>query len=203
MNGRVAILIFAAAAAAMVIGSTVIAKRLATPKEAPAATSTTSSIGGQFRLIDQNGKPVTDADLKGKPTAIFFGFTYCPEICPTTLTHVGQWLKQLGPDADRLNVVFVSIDPERDTPAQLKLYLSSFDSRIRGLSGTPEQIADMAKAYKVYYRKVPIEGGEYTMDHATMIYLFDRQMRFSELIRYEQPTDQALTQLRKMLSAKT
>lgn len=157
-------------------------------------------IGGPFNLIDMNGKPVTEKALLGKPTAIFFGFTYCPEVCPTTMTDITAWLKSLGPDADKLNVVFVSVDPERDTPEQLKLYLSSFDPRIQGFTGTPENVAKAAKAYRVYYQKVPQDGGGYTIDHSSAVYLFDAKGQFVEPIAYQAPADRALGQLRKLLA---
>lgn len=159
-------------------------------------------LGGPFQLVDQDGHKVTEADLRGKPTVMFFGFTYCPDVCPTTLTEMTAWLKALGPDADRLNVAFVSVDPERDTPAQLKSYLGSFDHRIRGLTGTPEQVAAMAKAYRVYYRKVPVEGGEYTMDHSSMVYLFDKDGGFVGPIGYGESADRAIDKLKGLLAAR-
>ncbi|HJV43598.1 SCO family protein [Caulobacter sp.] len=157
-------------------------------------------IGGPFSLIDMNGRPVSEKSLLGKPTAIFFGFTYCPEVCPTTLTDMTAWLKALGPDADKLNAVFVSVDPERDTPEQLRLYLSNFDPRIQGFTGTPEAVAKAAKAYRVYYQKVPQDGGGYTIDHSSSVYLFDAKGQFVEPIAYQAPPDRALSQLRDLLS---
>jgi protein SCO1/2 len=168
------------------------------PAQAPRSTI---QIGGPFNLVDTNGKPVTEKSLLGKPTAIFFGFTYCPEVCPTTMADMTAWLKALGPDADKLNVVFVSVDPERDTPAQLKLYLSNFDQRIQGFTGTPDEIAKTAKAYRVYYKKVPQEGGEYTIDHSSAIYLFDAKGGFVEPIAYQSPPDRAEGQLRRLLGS--
>lgn len=159
----------------------------------------TIKLGGPFSLVDQNGVRVTDKDLRGKPTAVFFGFTYCPEICPTTLGLMTQWMQALGPDADKLNVVFVTVDPERDTPQQLKLFLSSFDPRIRGLTGSPDAIAQAAKAYRVFYKKVPLDGGGYTMDHSTPIYLFDARGRFVEPIGYGAPPDRGLAQLKRLI----
>lgn len=156
-------------------------------------------IGGPFALVDMNGKPVTEKSLLGKPTAIFFGFTYCPEVCPTTLTDITAWLKALGPDADKLNVVFVSVDPERDTPEQLRLYLSNFDPRIQGFTGTPEAVAKAAKAYRVYYQKVPQDGGGYTIDHSSAVYLFDADGHFVAPIAYQSPPERALGQLRDLL----
>ncbi|WP_374343810.1 SCO family protein [Phenylobacterium sp.] len=169
---------------------------LMTDRGAPQGTV---KLGGPFSLVDQNGATVTDRDLRGKPTAVFFGFTYCPEICPTTMAHMTKWMQALGPAADKLNVVFVTVDPERDTPEQLKLFLSSFDPRIRGLTGSPDAVAKAAKAYRVYYRKVPLEGGGYTMDHSTPIYLFDAKGRFVEPIGYNFPPERGLAQLKKLL----
>lgn len=164
-----------------------------------ASRRSTIQIGGPFQLVDMNGRPVTDKSLLGKPTAIFFGFTYCPEVCPTTMAEMTAWLKALGPDADKLNVVFVSVDPERDTPEQLKLYLSNFDRRIQGFTGTPEAVAKTAKAYRVYYQKVATDGGGYTLDHSSAIYLFDAQGRFVEPIGYGGPPERGLAQLRALL----
>jgi protein SCO1/2 len=165
----------------------------------PADQGSTVQIGGPFQLVDMNGRPVTEKTLLSKPTAIFFGFTYCPEVCPTTMAEMTAWLKALGPDADRLNVVFVSVDPERDTPEQLKLYLSNFDHRIQGFTGTPENIARTAKAYRVYYQKVATDGGGYTLDHSSAIYLFDAQGRFVEPIGYGGPPERGLDQLKALL----
>jgi protein SCO1/2 len=165
------------------------------------AIQTDVKIGGPFTLVDQRGRTVTDRDLRGKPTAMFFGFTYCPEICPTTLAALTAWMKALGPDADRLNAVYVTIDPERDTPQQMELYLRSFDPRIRGLSGSPAQIAKIAKAYRVYYQKVPLPDGGYTMDHSSVIYLMDAHGDFSGVITYQEPPDQALAKLRALIRA--
>jgi len=156
-------------------------------------------MGGPFQLVDQNGRPVSDRDLLGKPTVMFFGFTYCPDVCPTTLADMTVWLKALGPDADKLNVVYVTIDPERDTPARLKSYLTAFDPRIRGLTGTPKAVAQAAHDYNVYYQKVALQGGEYTMDHSTLIYLMDASGHTAELVQYGTPNDQVVASLKRLL----
>ena len=166
---------------------------------APEAETSAVQIGGPFQLIDMQGRPVSEKTLLGKPTAIFFGFTYCPEICPTTLAEMTRWLKALGKDGDRLNAVFVSVDPERDTPEQMRLYLANFDPRIQGFTGAPEQVAAIAKAYRVYFRKVPTEGGGYTVDHSAAVYLFDAKGRFIEPIGYGTPPDRAIQQLKSLL----
>jgi protein SCO1/2 len=132
---------------------------------------------------------------------MFFGFTYCPEVCPTTLAQITNWLADMGPDANRLNVVFVTIDPERDTPGQLKRYLSSFDQRIRGLTGTSKAIDQMAAEYRVYVHKQPLPGGSYTMDHSATIYLFDREGRFVGPLVYTQPSAVAVPVLKRLVKS--
>jgi protein SCO1/2 len=121
-----------------------------------------ATIGGPFSLTDQNGRAVTDQDLKGRPFLVFFGFTHCPDVCPTTLFEVSEILRALGPDADRVRALFITIDPERDTPDMMRDYLSSFDSHLSGLTGDAAAIAAVAKTYRVYFKKVPLEQGGYT-----------------------------------------
>jgi protein SCO1 len=130
----------------------------------------TAAIGGPFELVDQDGRTITDRDFRGRPFLVFFGFTNCPDVCPTTLFEMSEVLRALGPDADKVNALFVTVDPERDGPAQIKDYLSSFDPHLRGATGDPAAIAAMTKAYRVYVKKVPQENG-YTMDHTAIVYL--------------------------------
>ncbi|MEJ1157867.1 SCO family protein [Prosthecomicrobium sp. N25] len=156
------------------------------------------AIGGDFALVDQDGKPVTREALKGRPAAMFFGFTHCPDVCPTTLAEAGQWLAALGPDAGKLQFVFVSVDPERDTPEALKQYLSAFDERIRGLTGSQEAVDRVIKAYRVYARKVQ-SGSSYVMDHTAAVYLMNADQRFVGTINYQEPTDKALAKLRQLI----
>jgi protein SCO1/2 len=160
-----------------------------------------AAIGGPFKLINQDGRTVTDQDFKGKPFLVFFGFTHCPEICPATLFEISEVLRKLGPDAARTHALFITVDPEQDTPKALKDYLSSFDPHMSGLTGDAEAIAAGAKAYRVVYRKVQLEQGGYTMDHTAIIYLMDKQGRFvvpfsSTLKR---GSEAAATELRKHL----
>jgi protein SCO1 len=137
-----------------------------------------AAIGGPFNLEDQNGKPFTDAQMKGRPFLVFFGFTHCPDICPTTLFDMSQMMKALGPDASRVGALFISVDPDRDTPQVLKDYLSNFDPHLRGLTGSQAQIDAAIKEYRVYAKKVPLENGDYTMDHTAIVYLMDKDGRF-------------------------
>jgi protein SCO1 len=137
-----------------------------------------AAVGGPFHLEDQNGKPVSDADLKGRPFLVFFGFTHCPDICPTALFEMSQVMRALGPDADRTAALFITVDPERDTPPMIKDYLSNFDPHLRGLTGDQASVTAALKAYRVYAKKVPLDNGDYTMDHTALVYLMDKDGRF-------------------------
>lgn len=158
-----------------------------------------AAIGGPFKLTDQNGRTVTDQDFKGHPFLVFFGFTHCPDVCPTTLFEVSQIMRALGPDADRTRALFITVDPERDTPAVMKDYLSSFDSHLSGLTGDPATIAAVAKAYRVYFKKVPLDQGGYTMDHTAIVYLMDKDGRFVSPFSLKRTTDAAAADLRRYL----
>lgn len=159
----------------------------------------TTSVGGPFRLVDQTGATVTEADLKGKLTLIFFGFTHCPDVCPTSLFEMSEILTALGPDASKVQTLFVTVDPERDTPEVMKAYLSSFNPQLRGLSGTPEQIDAIKRAYRVYSKKVPLDGGDYTMDHTAVIYLMDKSGTFLAPFNAKRPPAEAAADLRRNL----
>jgi protein SCO1/2 len=156
-----------------------------------------AAIGGPFALVDQNGRTITDQDLKGRPTLMFFGFTHCPDVCPTALFEISQVMDRLGPLAEKVNAVFVTVDPERDTPAVLKDYLSSFHPRMMGLTGEPSAIAAMLKAYRVYARKVPQEGGHYTMDHSALVYLLDKEGRFVAPFNLKRSPEDAAADLKR------
>jgi protein SCO1 len=158
-----------------------------------------AAVGGPFRLVDQDGRTVTDQDFKGRPTLVFFGFTHCPDVCPTTLFEVSEVLRALGPDADRARAAFVTVDPERDTPAKLKEYLSSFDPHLSALTGDADAVAAMAKAYKVYWKKVPLEGGAYTLDHTAIVYLMDKDGKFVAPFSVKRKPQDAAADLRKHL----
>ena len=156
----------------------------------------TATIGGPFRLTDQNGRTVTEQDFKGAPFLVFFGFTHCPDVCPTTLFEVSEILRTLGPDAARVRVAFITVDPERDTPTALKDYLSSFDPHMEALTGDPAAIAAVAKAYRVYYKKVPLDEG-YTMDHTAIVYLMDRNGQFVAPFSLKRRPEDAAAELRR------
>ena len=141
-------------------------------------------IGGTFALTSHEGKRVTDKDFAGKPFALFFGFANCPDICPTTLLELTNRMSELGPLAKDLRIAFVTVDPEQDTPAFLKTYLSNFDPRIIGLTGTAAEIADVAKKYRALYQKVPTSTG-YTMNHEASVYLMDKSGRYVGSLNYQ------------------
>jgi protein SCO1/2 len=189
------LVIFAAFASSLVVGLVIMLWALGGLRTvtAPAA------IGGPFQLTDQAGQTVTDKDLKGRPTLIFFGFTHCPDVCPTSLFEISEVLKAMGRDADRVNAYFVSVDPERDTAAAMKDYLSSFDPHLKGLTGNPEAVAKVLSAYRVYSKKVPLKDGDYTMDHTALIYLMDRDGRFVAPFNLKRTPEEAATDLKRYL----
>ena len=162
-------------------------------------TALGSAIGGPFRLTDQNGKTVTEKSLKGRPTLIFFGYTHCPDVCPTSLFEMSEVLRAMGKDADKVNAVFISVDPERDTPATMKDYLSSFDPHLEGLSGDPAETTKVLTSYRVYAKKVPTKDGDYTMDHTALIYLMDRDGRFVAPFNLKRTPEEAAVELKRYL----
>ena len=136
-------------------------------------------IGGSFTLVDGTGATRTDEDFRGRLMLVYFGFTYCPDVCPTELQAMGQAVDLLGEKADSVQPIFVTIDPERDTPQMVGQYVESFHPRMVGLTGTPEQVAAAAKVYRVYYRKAEVEGSsDYLMDHSSIVYLMGRDGKF-------------------------
>jgi protein SCO1/2 len=161
--------------------------------------STSAAIGGPFKLTDQNGKPITERDLKGRPSLVFFGFTHCPEICPTALFDISEILNRLGPDAAKVNALFITVDPERDTPPVLKDYMASFNPRLTGVGGDAEQLAAVAKAYRVYYKKVPLKDGDYTMDHTAIVYLMDKNGQFVAPFSLKRKPEDGAAELRRYL----
>lgn len=156
-----------------------------------------AAIGGPFQLTDQAGQIVTEKNLKGRPTIIFFGFTHCPDVCPTALFEMSEVLRAMGPDAAKMNAFFVSVDPERDTPAIMKDYLSSFDPNLKGLSGTADEIGRMTTAYRVYAKKIPLKDGDYTMDHTALIYLMDRDGKFARRFDLKRKPEEAAAELKR------
>jgi len=158
-----------------------------------------AAIGGPFQLTDQSGATVTEKNLQGKPSLVFFGFTHCPDVCPTALFEMSEILRAMGKDADRVNAYFISVDPERDNKDAMKDYLSSFDPHLKGLTGDPEAVAKVLSAYRVYAKKVPLKDGDYTMDHTALTYLMDRDGRFVAPFNLNRKPEEAAADLKKYL----
>ena len=155
-------------------------------------------IGGPFTLTAQNGAAVTEKSLEGKPTLLFFGYTHCPDVCPTTLFQMSELLRAKGPSPDT-NAAMITVDPERDTAPVLAEYLSSFDPRILGLTGGREDIEKVLREYRVYAKKVPGKDGDYTMDHSALVYLMDKRGRFVSSLNLDRPPAENIAQLRKLM----
>lgn len=167
----------------------------------PRSPMGTAAIGGPFSLVDQHGANVTDASLHGRLALIFFGFTFCPDVCPTELQTITVALDRLGDKADQVAPVFITLDPERDTPVVLGAYLKDFDPRLIGLTGTPDQIAAAARAFRVYYAKTPskdAEGG-YTVDHTGIVYLMGRDGRYRTHFSLHTSPDEMAEAIRRNL----
>ncbi len=164
-------------------------------------TGSDMKLGAPFSLQATNGKTLTEKDMLGRPHLVFFGFTHCPEVCPTTLYEITGWMEKLGSDGDRLDAYFVSIDPERDTVDLLKSYISPFDDNILGLTGPLDEVDKLAKGYHVYYQKVPTESNDYTMDHTATIYMMKADGSFMGTIAWQENTDVALEKIRRLLNS--
>jgi protein SCO1 len=165
------------------------------------ATGESVTLGGPFALTDQNQVLRTEKDFHGKYTLVFFGYTYCPDVCPATLAIMAAALDKMGPRSDRIVPIFITVDPKRDTPDKIKSYLSSFGPRFVGLTGAPEAIANVAKEYRVYYKEHPPEnGGEYTVDHSGVVYLMDPNGKFIANYSLDTSPDTLAADLLKRLS---
>jgi len=198
MSNRFArpLILFAAFAGSLVVGLTVVLWLLG----GLAGTRTSASIGGgPFKLTDQTGQTVTEKDMVGRPTIIFFGYTHCPDVCPTSLFEMSEVLRAMGPDADRINAYFVTVDPERDTQETMKNYLSSFDPHLKGLTGDPAAVGKALSAFRVYAKKVPLKDGGYSMDHTALIYLMDRDGRFVSPFDLKRSAEAAAADLKRYL----
>lgn len=153
--------------------------------------SMASSVGGPFALTTAEGKTLTDKEMRGTPFLVFFGFTHCPDVCPTKLFEISETLRAAGAKGEKLRALFISVDPERDTPEVMKSYLGSFDPRIIGLTGSRADIDATVKAYRAYAKKVPQKDGDYTMDHTALVYLMDKSGGFVGAFNIEQTPAQA------------
>jgi protein SCO1/2 len=158
-----------------------------------------SGVGGPFTLVSQDGRTVTERDFQGAPFLVFFGFTHCPDICPTKLFEISEVLRALGERGRAVRALFITVDSERDTPAAMKDYLVSFDPRVVGLTGDRPAVDAAVHAYRAYARKVPLQGDDYTMEHTSLVYLMDKKGRFVGAFNLDRPPEQAAQELLRYL----
>lgn len=171
-------------------------------RQSPTEASTgTARVGGPFSLTSHEGERIDNRSVAGRPYLVFFGFTHCSEICPTTLFELTDLMSELGADADKFEVLFVTVDPERDTQALLASYMTSFDGRITALRGSSEETETALKAFSAYAKKVPLEGGQYTMDHTTGVYLVGGDGSFGGILDMHEPRETRLQKLRRLVSS--
>jgi protein SCO1/2 len=156
------------------------------------------AFGAPFALVDDTGKPITEAAFRGQPSAVFFGFTHCPEVCPTTLVEMDSWLTQLGDEGKNIRAYFVTIDPERDTVETMHNYVTNVSQRITGITGESAKVEQMARDFKIYFKKVPTEAGDYTMDHTASVLLLDRTGDFFGTIAYGEVSNTAIGKLKRL-----
>ncbi|WP_417685221.1 SCO family protein [Roseibium sp.] len=190
---------WAAVAALAIAAGVIVSLQMTSNDNGGSLIEPLSAIGGPFELTNGNGEVVTDKDMTGKPSIYLFGFTFCPDVCPTTLSEMQGWIMSLGEDAGKLNYAFVSVDPERDTPDVMRDYVAAFDERIVPLTGSRDQVDAMLKAYRVYSKKVPLDDGGYTMDHSAAVYLMDADNRFVGTIAYGEAEESALKKLKRLI----
>jgi protein SCO1/2 len=158
-----------------------------------------SGVGGPFTLVSQDGRTVTERDFQGAPFLVFFGFTHCPDVCPTKLFEISEVLRSLGERGGAVRALFITVDSERDTPAAMKDYLVSFDPRVVGLTGDRPAVDAAVRAYRAYARKVPLQGDDYTMEHTSLVYLMDKKGRFVGAFNLDRPPEQAAQELLRYL----
>lgn len=161
--------------------------------------------GPEFTLTAGDGSPITEAALREKPTALFFGFTHCPEVCPTTLYELNGWMQKVDPTGENMNAYWITVDPDRDTPEMMKDYLANVTDRIVGISGDPEKVKAMIDGFGIYYKKVPLDpndpDGDYTMDHNAAVFLMNNGGVLQGTISYQEAPDVAETKLENLIAA--
>ena len=198
-NYLIAAITAGAAIIAGVIALLVLPSRGPAPEPQNVESNLPVPIGGAFTLTRADGTPARDEDFRGRYMLVFFGFTHCPDICPTTLDKIGRTLSALGDGAAKIAPIFISVDPARDTPEIVGDYVAFFDKRIVGLTGSAEQVAQAAKAYKIYFQKIELENGEYTVDHTTLVYFMGPDGKFRSIYRDEQTADKMAQDIRAIM----
>lgn len=190
--------LYAAVAAGLVLIGALLAYQYVNRGTGKSLTAGTQ-LGAPFSLIDHNGKPITEAAFEGRPTLVYFGYTRCPEICPTTLYEMSGWFDTLGEKGKDLRAFFITVDPERDTPETMKGYAEAFSDRVTGITGDPGKVHALLAAWHIYYAKVPTDDGDYTMDHTASVFLLDRDGDFKGTIAYGEDTGTALAKLERLV----
>ncbi|KIT16161.1 SCO family protein [Jannaschia aquimarina] len=190
------------AVAILALGTGFVLREVVEQRSLPMADRAAAvDLGAPFELVDQNGETITEAAFEGRPSLLFFGFTHCPEICPTTVYDIETWLADLDLSSEEMGAFFVTIDPERDTPEFLRDYLAPQSDRILGITGEPEKVWEMARSWKVYWQKQPVGGGDYTMDHYASVFVLDSEGRLVDLISFGEDPDIAKAKIRAALDA--
>ncbi|MFO6463927.1 SCO family protein [Jannaschia sp. KMU-145] len=197
MSRRVLILVAGLAVAVLALGAGIALRQVLDSRSVTLATAT--ELGAPFELVDHRGDPITEAAFQGRTSLLFFGFTHCPEICPTTVYDMETWLGDLEVGPDALGAYFVTIDPERDTPEFLDDYLTPQSDRITGITGTPEDVWAMARSWKVYFQKRPLGEGDYTMDHYASVFVLNAEGAVVDLIAYGEDPDTAKAKIAAVL----
>ncbi|MEM1378258.1 MAG: SCO family protein [Pseudomonadota bacterium] len=190
--------VFAGFFAAIAVILLVVALGLRSDQGANTQNAAFQPYGVPFELIDHHGEPITEAAFRGQPTAVFFGFTHCPEVCPTTVYEMNGWFAQLGEEADNIDAYFVTVDPERDTAEMLEIYLESQGDRVTGITGDPEKVWEMVRGFNVYFKKFDEDEGGYNIDHTASIFLLDSNGAFRKTISYGENPETALQKLRDL-----
>jgi protein SCO1 len=185
--------------AALFIGFAALVAAAVLTLRPPGEETRPSAVGGPFTLVSHEGRTVTEREFLGAPHLVFFGFTHCPDVCPTKLFEISEVLRAAGDRGRALRALFVTVDPERDTPEVMKSYLGSFDGRIVGLTGDRAAVDAAVRAYRGYARKVPLKEGDYTMEHTSLVYLMDRNGRFVSALNLDRPPAQAAQELLRHL----
>ena len=166
----------------------------------PSLTKSTTQLSLSFNLLDHNGNTITGESMRGKRIAVFFGFTHCPEICPTTLHNLNHYIQTLTQEGLQITGFFVTVDPTRDTPEILKNYLEGFQDRVTGITGPAEEISSLLKSWSVYVKVIPLKKPDYTIDHTSSVYLIDERGILQNILRYQESSDEALAKLRQFVS---
>jgi protein SCO1/2 len=201
MTGQTRTILFGAVVAALALGGGVALRQVMEARTVP-DSPVAVELGAPFELVDHTGAPITEAAFRGRPSLLFFGFTHCPDVCPTTVYDIETWLSDLeaeGADVDGVRAYFVTVDPERDTAPFLRDYLTAQSDRVTGITGEPEAVWDMARSWRVYWQKRPLGEGEYTLDHYASVFVLDDEGRVAELISYGEDQDAAKSKIRSVL----